>query len=78
MTQEANNQTQSVFKDLYNVELEKTTLVVKEVTNSSWSEETKATGTFYLEQKGRDKKGLALTKKDFAQLKPIFQEISEK
>ena len=69
---------QSVFKDLYEVELEKTTLVIKEITNSSWSDETKQTGVFFIEQKNRSKKGISLTKKDFEKLIPIFKEISLK
>ena len=69
---------QSVFKDLYEVELEKTTLVIKEITNSSWSNETKQTGVFFIEQKNRQKKGISLTKKDFEKLIPIFKEISLK
>jgi len=44
-------ETKSVFKDLYEVELEGSTLIIKEVTNESWPEETKQKGIFYLEQK---------------------------
>ena len=69
---------QSVFHDRYVVELEKSTLIVKEITNTSWPEETTQTGVFYLEQKNRDKKGISLTKKDFGKLLAIFKEISEK
>jgi len=69
---------QSVFKDLYEVELEKTTLVIKEITNEAWSDETKQTGVFFIEQKNRHKKGISLTKKDFEKLIPIFKEISLK
>ena len=69
---------ESVFHDLFTVELEKSTLVIKEITNTSWPEETTKTGVFYLEQKNRDKKGISLTKKDFGKLLAIFKEISEK
>lgn len=69
---------ESVFKDLYEVELEGSTLIIKEVTNESWPEETKQKGIFFLEQKNRDKKGISLKKKDFAKLLAIFKEISEK
>jgi|TARA_R110002020_G_C15973577_1_gene747753 preprotein translocase subunit SecB len=69
---------QSVFKDLYEIELEKTTLVIKEITNEAWSDETKQTGVFFIEQKNRQKKGISLTKKDFEKLIPIFKEISLK
>ena len=71
-------ETKSVFKDLYEVELEGSTLIIKEVTNESWPEETKQKGIFYLEQKNRDKKGISLKKKDFEKLLAIFKEISEK
>ena len=70
--------TESVFHDLYTVELEKSTLIVKEITNTSWPEETTKTGVFYLEQKNRDKKGLSFTKKDFGKLLATFKELSEK
>ena len=75
---EQENKTPSVFKDLYVVELEKSTLTIKEVTNESWPDETKQTGVFYLEQKNRDKKGLSITRKDFEQLLATFKELSEK
>ena len=71
-------ETKSVFTDLYTVELEKSTLIVKEITNTSWPEETKQKGIFFLEQKNRDKKGISLKKKDFEKLLAIFKEISEK
>ena len=71
-------ETKSVFKDLYEVELEGSTLIIKEVTNESWPEETKQKGIFFLEQKSREKKGISLTKKDFGKLLAIFKEISEK
>jgi hypothetical protein len=70
--------TESVFHDLFTVELEKSTLIIKEITNTSWPEETTKTGVFYLEQKNRDKKGISLTRKDFGKLLAIFKEISEK
>ena len=75
---EQENKTPSVFKDLYVVELEKSTLTIKEITNESWPDTTKQTGVFYLEQKNRDKKGLSFTKKDFEKLLAIFKELSEK
>ena len=71
-------ETKSVFTDLYTVELEKSTLIVKEITNTSWPEETKQKGIFFLEQKSREKKGISLTRKDFGKLLAIFKEISEK
>ena len=75
---EQKNKTESIFKDLYVVELEKSTLTIREVTNESWPDTTKQTGVFYLEQKSRDKKGLSFTRKDFEKLQATFKEISEK
>ena len=69
----------SAFEDLHIVELEKDkTLVVKEITNDSWSDETKARGVFFIEEKNRDKKGITLTKSDCGKLAIILKEISEK
>ena len=68
----------SVFEDLYVIELEKEkTLVVKQITNDSWSDETKEKGVFFLEEKNRTKKGLTLTKSDCGKLAIILKEISE-
>mgnify|MGYP000109007414 CR=1 FL=1 len=75
---EQKNKTESVFHDLYVLELEKSTLTIKEITNESWPDTTKQTGVFYLEQKNRDKKGLSFTKKDFGKLLATFKELSEK
>ena len=73
------SEVKSVFEDLYVIELEKEkTLVVKQITNDSWSEETKKSGVFYIEQKNRDKKGVSLTKSDCGKLATILKEISEK
>ena len=69
----------SAFEDLHTVELEKDkTLVVKQITNDAWSDETKARGVFFIEEKNRDKKGLTLTKSDCGKLAIILKEISEK
>jgi len=78
LAQKMSTETKSVFHELYEVELEKSTLIVKEIKNQEWSEETKKSGVFFIEQKNRDKKGITLTKKDFAKLLAIFSEISEK
>jgi len=75
---EQKNKTESVFHDLYVLELEKSTLTIREVTNESWPDTTKQTGVFYLEQKNRDKKGLSFTRKDFEKLLATFKELSEK
>jgi len=70
---------ESAFEDLHTVELEKDkTLVIKQITNDSWSDETKARGTFFIEIRNRDKKGLTLTKSDCGKLAIILKEISEK
>ena len=69
----------SAFEDLHTVELEKDkTLVVKQITNDSWSDETKEKGVLFLEEKNRTKKGLTLTKSDCGKLAIILKEISEK
>ena len=73
------NETKSVFEDLYVVELEKEkTLVIKKITNETWSEETKKRGTFFLEERNRDKKGITLTKSDCGKIAIMLKEISEK
>ena len=69
----------SAFEDLHTVELEKDkTLVIKQITNDSWSDETKEKGVLFLEEKNRTKKGLTLTKSDCGKLAIILKEISEK
>ena len=73
------NEVKSAFVDLYVIELEKEkTLVVKQITNDSWSDSTKKSGVFYIEQKLREKKGISLTKSDCGKLAIILKEISEK
>ena len=73
------NEVKSVFEDLYVVELEKEkTLVIKKITNEAWSEETKKRGTFFLEERNRDKKGITLTKSDCGKIAIMLKEISEK
>ena len=68
----------SNFEDLSVVELEKDkTLVIKKITNEAWSDETKARGTFFIEIRNRDKKGITLTKSDCGKLAIILKEISE-
>ena len=71
-------ETKSEFKDLKTLALEKDkTLVVKQITNEAWSDETKARGVFFIEEKNRDKKGITLTKSDCGKLAIILKEISE-
>ena len=73
------NEIKSVFEDLYVVELEREkTLVIKKITNEAWSEETKKRGTFFLEERNRDKKGITLTKSDCGKIAIMLKEISEK
>ena len=68
----------SAFEDLHTVELEKDkTLVIKKITNEAWSDETKARGVFFIEEKNRDKKGITLTKSDCGKLAIILKEISD-
>ena len=69
----------SNFEDLYVVEIEREkTLVIKKITNEAWSEETKKRGTFFLEERNRDKKGITLTKSDCGKIAIMLKEISEK
>jgi len=75
---EQKNKTESVFHDVVVVDLEKSTLIIREVTNESWPDTTKQTGVFYLEQKNREKKGLSFTRKDFEKLLATFKKLSEK
>ena len=73
------NEVKSVFEDLYVVELEREkTLVIKKITNEAWSEETKARGTFFIQERNRDKKGITLTKSDCGKIAIMLKEISEK
>ena len=78
MTEQEQTKIQSVFESLYDIQLEKSSMTVKEISNSEWSDEIKAQKRFYLEQKDRTKKGLVITKKDFETLTSYFKEISEK
>jgi len=72
-------QSESAFEDLYVIELEKEkTLVIKKITNSSWSDETTKKGVFFIEERNRDKKGISLTKSDCGKLATFLKEISEK
>ena len=72
-------QSESAFEDLYVIELEKEkTLVIKQITNSSWSDETTKKGVFFIEERNRDKKGISLTKSDCGKLATFLKEISEK
>ena len=69
----------SNFEDLYVVELEREkTLVIKKITNSAWSEETTKRGTFFIEIRDREKKGITLTKSDCGKIAIMLKEISEK
>ena len=73
------SEVKSVFNDLFVIELEKEkTLVIKQITNSSWSDETTKKGVFFIEERNRDKKGISLTKSDCGKLATFLKEISEK
>ena len=61
----------------YLCDCEDKTLVIKQITNEAWSDETKARGVFFIEEKNRDKKGITLTKSDCGKLAIILKEISE-
>ena len=71
-------QTESVFEDIGQLETENDkTIVIKRITNPDWSDKTKEKGVFYLEEKGRDRKGLSLTKADLSALSIKLKEVSE-
>jgi len=66
-------QPKNVFKELFKIELEASSLSIKEISKDD------QILSYYLEQnKDGTKKGITLKKSDFGKLKPIFQEISEK
>ena len=72
MSQEQ-TKTENIFKELRKIELEASTLTIKEISKND------QVLSYYLEQnKDGTKKGITLKKSDFGKLKPIFQEISEK
>ena len=72
MTTEQEQQ-KNVFKELYKIDLEASSLSIKEISKDD------QVLSYYLEQnKDGTKKGITLKKSDFGKLKPIFQEISEK
>ena len=72
MSQEQ-TKTENTFKELKKIELEASTLTIKEISKND------QVLSYYLEQnKDGTKKGITLKKSDFGKLKPIFQEISEK
>ena len=72
MTTEQEQQ-KNVFKELFKIELEASSLSIKEISKDD------QVLSYYLEQnKDGTKKGITLKKSDFGKLKPIFQEISEK
>ena len=63
----------NIFKELYKIDLEASSLSIKEISKND------QVLSYYLEQnKDGTKKGITLKKSDFEKLKPIFQEISEK
>ena len=66
-------QPKNVFKELFKIDLEVSSLSVKEISKDD------QILSYYLEQnKDGTKKGITLKKSDFGKLKSIFQEISEK
>ena len=70
--------TESVFEDIGQLETEnEKTIVIKRITNPEWSDKTKEKGVFYIEEKGRDRKGLSLTKADLSTLSIKLKEVSE-
>ena len=71
-------QTESVFEDIGQLETENDkTIVIKRITNPEWTDKTKEKQVFYLEEKGREKKGLSLSKADLSALSIKLKEVSE-
>ena len=65
--------TESIFKEIKKIELEASSLVIKEISRDG------NVLSYYLEQrKDGSTKGITLKKSDFGKLKPIFQELSWK
>ena len=70
MTQET--QSETVFEELYKIELEASSIVIKSISK----EDTIL--SYYIEQrKDGNKKGITLKKQDFEKLLPILKELSE-
>ena len=66
-------QAKNVFKELFKIELEASSLSIKEISKDD------QILSYYLEQnKDGTKKGITLKKSDFGKLTTIFQELSEK
>jgi len=63
--------TENTFKELKKIELEASTLTIKEISKND------QVLSYYLEQnKDGTKKGITLKKSDFGKLTAIFQELS--
>ena len=61
----------NVFKELFKVDLEASSLSIKEISKND------QVLSYYLEQnKDGTKKGITLKKSDFGKLTPIFKELS--
>ena len=72
MSQEQ-TKTENIFKELYKIDLEASSLSIKEISKND------QVLSYYLEQnKDGTKKGITLKKSDFGKLTAIFQELSEK
>ena len=70
MSQEQ-TKTENIFKELYKIDLEASSLSIKEISKND------QVLSYYLEQnKDGTKKGITLKKSDFEKLTPIFKELS--
>ena len=70
MSQEQ-TKTENIFKELYKIDLEASSLSIKEISKDD------QVLSYYLEQnKDGTKKGITLKKSDFGKLTAIFQELS--
>ena len=73
MSNQEQTKTENIFKELYKIDLEASSLSIKEISKDD------QVLSYYLEQnKDGTKKGITLKKSDFGKLTAIFQELSEK
>ena len=71
MSNQEQTKTENIFKELYKIDLEASSLSIKEISKND------QVLSYYLEQnKDGTKKGITLKKSDFGKLTPIFKELS--
>jgi len=71
LSNQEQTKTENIFKELYKIDLEASSLSIKEISKND------QVLSYYLEQnKDGTKKGITLKKSDFGKLTPIFKELS--